>query len=104
MPVSINPEWQNMAMYAVVGAILLTLLFNIPYVGRLLRPLFSFALLAFCLFLLIQQAPFDPRLARITSRLGIMASRGEGKRFMCAFRLMGISGRGRRSTGSSEGC
>lgn len=68
-----------MAMYAVVGAILLILQFNIPYVGRLLRSLFSFALLAFCLFLLIQQAPFDPRLAQITSRLGIDGQQVRGQ-------------------------
>ncbi|UXC91427.1 retroviral-like aspartic protease family protein [Sphingobium sp. RSMS] len=79
MPVSINPEWQQMAMYAVGGAILLILLFNIPYIGRLLRSLFSFALLAFCLFLLIQQAPFDPGLARITSRLGIDGQQVRGR-------------------------
>lgn len=66
-------------MYAVVGAILLILQFNIPYVGRLLRSLFSFALLAFCLFLLIQQAPFDPRLAQITSRLGIDGQQVRGQ-------------------------
>lgn len=81
MPVSINPEWQQMAMYAVGGAILLILLFNIPYIGRLLRSLFSFALLAFCLFLLIQQAPFDPGLARITSRLGIDGQQVRGREF-----------------------
>ncbi len=71
MPVSIHPEWQQMALYAGGAALLLILLFNIPYVGRVLRSLFSFALLAFCLFLLIQQAPFEPGLAQITSKLGI---------------------------------
>ena len=81
MPVSINPEWQQMVMYAVGGTILLILLFNIPYIGRLLRSLFSFTLLAFCLFLLIQQAPFDPGLARITSRLGIDGQQVRGREF-----------------------
>ena len=79
MPVSINPEWQQMVMYAVGGAILLILLFNIPYIGRLLRSLFSFTLLAFCLFLLIQQAPFDPGLAQITTRLGIDGQQVRGR-------------------------
>ena len=71
MPISINPEWQQLALYATGAALLLILLFNIPYVGRVLRALFSFATLAFCLFLLFQQAPFDPNLARLTAKLGI---------------------------------
>lgn len=71
MPISIEPGWQHLALYAVGAAIMLIVLFNIPYVGRLLRSLFSFALLAFCLFLLLQQAPFEPGLARLTTRLGI---------------------------------
>lgn len=79
MPVSINPEWQQMAFYALAAAALLILLFNIPYVGRLLRALFSFSLLAFCLFLLLPQAPFNPILARITSQLGIDGQQVSGQ-------------------------
>jgi aspartyl protease family protein len=71
MPITINPEWQHVALYAVVGALLLTLISNLPYVGRAFRALFSFALLAFALFVLLQHAPFDPRLARFTERLGL---------------------------------
>lgn len=71
MPVTINPEWQQLAAYAVGAAVLLILLFNLPYVGRILRSLFSVALLAFCLFLLFQQAPFDPNLARLAASLGL---------------------------------
>jgi aspartyl protease family protein len=71
MPITINPEWQQLAVYAVGAALLLVLLFNIPYVGRIFRALFSFAILAFCLFTLFQHAPFDPNLARLTERLGI---------------------------------
>lgn len=71
MPITTTPEWQQLALYAIGGAALLLLLFNIPYVGRVLRALFSFALLAFCLFLLFQQAPFEPSLARLTARLGL---------------------------------
>lgn len=37
----------------------------------MLRSLLSFGLLAFCLFLLFQQAPFDPNLSRLTERLGL---------------------------------
>jgi len=71
MPITINPEWQQLALYAVGAALLLILLFNIPYVGRVIRALFSFALFAFCIFLLLQQAPFDPTLSRLTARLGL---------------------------------
>lgn len=47
------------------------LLFNIPYVGRALRALFSVGVLAFGLFLLFQQAPFDPMLSKVSDRLGL---------------------------------
>jgi aspartyl protease family protein len=65
------PEWQHVALYAVGAAIVLTLVFRIPFIGRLLRALFSLAILAACLFMLFQQAPFDPRIAKLTERLGL---------------------------------
>lgn len=71
MPITTAPEWQQLALYAGGAALLLIALFNLPYVGRVLRSLFSFALFAFCLFLLFQQAPFEPSLARLTDRLGL---------------------------------
>jgi aspartyl protease family protein len=71
VPIATNPEWQQLALYAVGAALVLLLLFRLPHVGRLLRGLFSFAMLALCLYLLLQQAPFDPGLARLTERLGI---------------------------------
>ena len=71
MPITTIPEWQQLALYAGGGALLLIALFNLPYVGGVLRALFSFALLAFCLFLLIQHAPFDPNLAPLADRLGL---------------------------------
>lgn len=71
MSITTNPEWQQLALYAVGAALLLAVPFNLPYVGRILRSLFSFALLAFCLFVLFQQAPFDPNLARLTTKLGL---------------------------------
>jgi len=70
MPLSTAPEWQQMALYAAGAALLLILLFRVPYIGRILRALFSFALLAIGLFLLLQQAPFDPNLSRLAARLG----------------------------------
>ncbi|MBU0555803.1 MAG: TIGR02281 family clan AA aspartic protease [Alphaproteobacteria bacterium] len=71
LSITANPEWQQLAFYAVGAAVLLIVLFNIPYVGRVLRAIFSFAVLAFCLFILFQQAPFDPNLSRLTSSLGL---------------------------------
>lgn len=71
MPITINPEWQQMAIYAASAALLLILLFKIPFIGGILRAFFSFALLASCLFLLLQQAPFDPNLSRLTQQLGL---------------------------------
>lgn len=71
MSIATNPEWQQLALYAGGAALLLIVLFNIPFVGRILRSLFSFALLAICLFVLFQQAPFDPNLSRLTSSLGL---------------------------------
>ncbi len=61
----------QLAIYAVGAALILILLFKIPYVGRLFRALLSFALLTFGIFLLLQQAPFDPNLSRITASLGL---------------------------------
>lgn len=71
MQIITNPEWQQLALYAAGAALLLILLFNIPFIGRALRSLFSFALLAGCIFLLLQQAPFDPNLAQLTDGLGL---------------------------------
>lgn len=71
LPFTITPEWQQLAIYAAAAALLLILLFNIPYVGRVLRSLFSFAVLAFGLFLLFQQAPFNPGLSRFAQDLGL---------------------------------
>lgn len=71
MPVTTSLPWEQLAIYAVGGALVLILLFNIPYVGRAIRALFSFALLAFAIFLILQQAPFDPNMSRVTAALGL---------------------------------
>ena len=63
--------WQQLAIYAAGAALVLILLFKVPYVGRILRALFSFALLAFGIFLVLQHAPFDPNLSRIAASLGL---------------------------------
>lgn len=64
-------EWQQVALYAVIAAAALLLIQRVPYVGRIVRFGFSAGLLAFCLFLLFQQAPYEPNLARIVDRLGL---------------------------------
>ena len=71
MPTTISPEWQQIALYAVGAAVLLMILMRIPFVGRLLRALLTLGLLAVFIFLLIEQAPFEPRLARVADRLGL---------------------------------
>jgi aspartyl protease family protein len=71
MPVSISPEWQQIALYAVGAAVVLIVLQRIPYVGRIVRFAVSLAMLAFVLFLLLQQAPYQPTLARIAASLGL---------------------------------
>jgi aspartyl protease family protein len=68
---TITPELQQIAIYAVAAAVLLMLLQRIPVVGRVIRFTFSLALLAFCIFLLIQHAPYEPNLARLSSGLGL---------------------------------
>jgi aspartyl protease family protein len=77
--ISANPEWQQLAIYAVGAAIILIILFNIPFVGRILRALFSVGMLSLCLFFLFQQAPFDPTLSRIKSQLGLDDQRVTGR-------------------------
>lgn len=78
MPVTTIPEWQQLALYAAGAALVLIILFNIPFVGRLFRALFSFAILAFMLFVLFQQAPYDPVLSRWTDRLGLSSQHVAG--------------------------
>jgi len=73
MPITTDLPWNELAIYAVGAALILVILFKIPYVGRVFRALFSFALLAFGIFLVLQQAPFDPNLSRITANLGLDA-------------------------------
>lgn len=75
---TVNPEWTQLALYALIGAAALILISRIPFVGRIVRFLFTFGLLAFGLYLLLQQAPYEPALARITERLGIDGQRVTG--------------------------
>src|SRR3546814_13529393 len=58
-PTDLTPHisGNQLAIYAIGAALILVILFKIPYVGRVIRGLFSFALLAFGIYLVLQQAP-----------------------------------------------
>jgi aspartyl protease family protein len=71
MPITSGTEWQNVALYAVAAALALILVQRIPVVGRLIRFGITFGVIAFALVLLIQQAPFEPHLARLAGGLGL---------------------------------
>ncbi len=71
MNIATNPEWQHIALYAVGIAVVLMLLFRIPFIGRAFRALFSLGLLALAVFVLLQQAPFNPTLSRLAARIGL---------------------------------
>jgi aspartyl protease family protein len=71
MPITTNPDWQQLALYALGGALVLMILFRLPVVGRALRFLFSLGLAAAAIFLLVQQAPYQPELARLVGGLGL---------------------------------
>ena len=73
------PQWQLLALYAIAAAVLITLLQRLPYVGRIVRLGFSAGLLAFLIYILLQQAPYQPELARITQRLGLDDQQVVGK-------------------------
>ena len=73
------PEWQHLALYAIAAAVILLLLQRIPVVGRIIRFGFSAALLAFLMFILLQQAPYQPELARFTQRIGLDDQQVAGK-------------------------
>lgn len=73
------PEWQHVALYAVGVALLIMLLQRIPVIGRIVRFAFSLALLAFLIFIVLQQAPYQPELSRFTDRLGLDDQRVAGR-------------------------
>ena len=79
MPVHTLPEWQHLALYAVGAALLVMLIQRIPVVGRLIRFAFSLGLLAFLIFIILQQAPYQPELSSLTQRLGLDDQKVEGK-------------------------
>ena len=79
MDITTNPDWQQVALYAVGAALVLMVLSRLPVVGRVLKFTLTLGLAAFCIFLLMQQAPYQPQLARLTDRLGLDSQKVVGK-------------------------
>ena len=73
------PQWQQLALYAVGIAIFIMLLQRIPVVGRSVRFAISLALFALLIFIVLQQAPYQPELSRLTSKLGLDDQKVAGK-------------------------
>lgn len=76
---STAPQWQQLALYAVGVALVIMLLQRIPIVGRIIRFAISLALFAFLIFIVLQQAPYQPELSRLTSSLGLDDQKVAGK-------------------------
>jgi aspartyl protease family protein len=57
---------------------------RLPVVGRFVRLAFSGVLLVFTIFLLLQVAPYQPELSRLTSKLGLDDQRVAGKELRVA--------------------
>ena len=76
---STAPQWQQLALYAVGVALVIMLLQRIPIIGRIIRFVISLALFAFLIFILLQQAPYQPELSRLTSSLGLDDQKVAGK-------------------------
>jgi aspartyl protease family protein len=76
---STAPQWQQLALYAVGVALVIMLLQRIPVIGRIVRFAVSLALFAFLIFVVLQQAPYQPELSRLTSSLGLDDQKVAGK-------------------------
>jgi aspartyl protease family protein len=66
-----TPHWQQLALYAVAAAVLLMLLQRLPFFGRIIRFAISAGLFAFLIYMLLQQAPYQPELSRWVGKLGL---------------------------------
>src|SRR4051794_8976754 len=83
MPID-STHWQPLIVYAVAAALLLMILQRLPVVGRFVRLAFSAALLAFMIFLVLQMAPYQPELSRLTGKLGLDDQQVSGKELRVA--------------------
>jgi aspartyl protease family protein len=79
-----STHWQPLIVYAVAAALLLMILQRLPVVGRFVRLAFSAALLAFMIFLVLQMAPYQPELSRLTGKLGLDDQQVTGKELRIA--------------------
>ena len=77
-------HWQPLLIYAALAAVLLMVLQRLPVVGRFVRLAFSAALLAFMIFLVLQMAPYQPELSRLTGKLGLDDQQVSGKELRVA--------------------
>ena len=73
------PQWPQLALYAVGIALIIMLLQRIPVIGRFIRFAISLGLVAFLIFILLNQAPYQPELSRLTSSLGLDNQQVAGK-------------------------
>ena len=73
------PQWPQLAIYAVGIALIIMLLQRIPVIGRFIRFAVSLGLFAFLIFVLLNQAPYQPELSRVTSFLGLDNQQVAGK-------------------------
>jgi aspartyl protease family protein len=76
---STAPQWQQLALYAVAAALVIMLLQRIPIIGRVIRFAISLGLFAFLIYIVLQQAPYQPELSRLTSSLGLDDQKVAGK-------------------------
>jgi aspartyl protease family protein len=74
-----SSQWQHLLLYAGVAALLIMVLQRLPDIGRFIRFAFSFGLLAFLIFIVLSQAPYQPELARFTEKLGLDDQQVAGK-------------------------
>jgi aspartyl protease family protein len=73
------PQWHQLAIYAVGIALIIMVLSRIPFLGRIVRFAISLGLFALLIFILLQQAPYQPELARLTGSLGLDNQQVAGK-------------------------
>ncbi|WP_341631787.1 retropepsin-like aspartic protease family protein [Sphingomonas agri] len=83
MPATVS-EWQHLGLIALGAALFIMFLQRIPFVGRIVRFAFSLGLLAFLIFLVLSQAPYQPELARLTDKLGLDDQQVAGKELRVA--------------------
>jgi aspartyl protease family protein len=83
MPID-STHWQPLIIYAVAAALLLMILQRLPVIGRFVRLAFSAALLALMIFLVLQMAPYQPELSRLTGKLGLDDQQVAGKELRIA--------------------